>query len=242
MLKFALNDPFPLVDERSHSEAEAREHSRQVDAWLGLEVREVESRLATLGSKKRAPRASDRHQQLWFGLDEQLLMTPYVEIRRLLDRLGLVPGDRVVDLGAAYGRMGFVVQRHHPGVDFVGYEYVGERVDEGRRCLRAKGCDRASLQHVDLTSQSFSLHAARVFFLYDYGTLPAIEKTLHALKKIALRQPLTVVGRGRHCRYAIETHHGWLQKADPLAGESRVTVYRSSETSGHALFGVEASV
>jgi hypothetical protein len=245
ILKFLASDPFPLVQGREPTEIEAQSHAAQTDAWLGLRVSETEGRLNAQGSRQRAPARSGEHQQLWFGLEEQKLLTPYTDIRSVLDFIGpLAPESIIVDLGAAYGRIGFVVQRHHPEVFFIGYEYVGERVEEGRRCLRAQGCDRSRLEHADLTSPRFRLEAAQVYFIYDYGTPSAIEKTLYDLRKASLQKPFVLIGRGRHCRYMIESRHAnWLTRIYPHRGEGRISAYASL---GHPLLassnGVEANM
>ncbi|MES2965446.1 MAG: hypothetical protein V4760_16305 [Bdellovibrionota bacterium] len=225
MSTFQPRDPFPL--QAQFSASEARDHAVDADRWLGLRVDEIEAALAKRGSREPAPSTSGDKHQLWFGLSPRDLLTPYFEIRRSLSGLALEPGMSVVDLGAAYGRMGFVLHRHEPGVRFLGYEYVGERVRDGRRALERFGATLAELHHADLTSPEFKLPQADVYFIYDYGTPKAIEKTLFDLKRVAAKKAITIVARGRACRYSIESRHGWLAKADPAAGETAITIYRS---------------
>jgi precorrin-6B methylase 2 len=227
MVKFERRDPFPYLPDGSFSKSEARAHAVEADLYLGLRIPEIESKLNQQGSKTPAPDASGEHQQLWFGLDPQDLLTPYLEIRTTLENLKLQGKKHVVDLGAAYGRMGFVIERNYPDLLFTGYEYVGERVVEAERALKRFGAKRASVEHADLTSSHFHLPDADVFFIYDYGTPKAIEKTLHDLRKQALKKEILIVARGRSCRYSIETRHRWLSKADALAPERAITVYRS---------------
>ncbi len=224
MIKFEASSPYPLCD-YVYSESEAKAHAALVDAWLGLQTASIEVRLAQQGCRLRAPHASGEKQELWFGLEVQQLLTPYVEIRSLLSKLEPQRGSTIVDLGAAYGRMGFVIGREYPGVNFVGYEYVGERVSEARRVLAKLRYDGISIEHADLASAEFEPVAADVYFLYDYGTPKAIEKTLHDLRRLSKSRPITLVARGRHCRYLIETRHPWLQKKDPTIGEARTTIY-----------------
>lgn len=210
----------------------ARSHAALVDRWLGLRTDEIEFRLHEIGSRERAPDASGEKQQLWFGLDVQALLTPYCELRSLLAKLELQPGMRVVDLGAAYGRMGFVIERHHPGVTFLGYEFVGERVREGRRVYREKGLVRSRLEHADLASPRFQPEGADVYFIYDYGSLKAIEKSLHDLRRLSSDRNVHIVCRGRHTRYLISSRHPWLSKAFPAEPEGAITVYRSMGSRG----------
>jgi hypothetical protein len=224
MIQFERRNPFPLHD--SFSKSEALAHAADCDSWLGLRVEEIEARLALGGSSKPAPVTGGGHQQLWFGLAPRDLQTPYLELRRLLETVG--GSGLVVDLGAAYARMAFVIERHFPEMSFVGFEYVGERVAEARRALTAFGAVRSRVDHVDLTSPTFKMPAADVYFIYDYGTPVAIEKTLYDLRRATQGRLVTVVARGRVCRYAIESRHSsWLMKRDASLPESAVTVYRS---------------
>lgn len=134
-------------------------------------------------------------------------MTLYVELRAILHQLIPQPGQTVVDLGAAYGRLGFIIGRHYRGVRFVGYEYAGERLEEGRRCLTRFVSKEHSrdfrLIHADLASKSLHLEEADIYFIYDFGALNVIEKILFDLRRLSNSRTITVVGRGRHCRYLI---------------------------------------
>lgn len=227
MLKFHPSSPFPFVDPATHTYAEAQMHSAEVDRWLGFRLAPIEGALSESGCRLRAPEGSGEKQELWFGLDPQSLLTPYTEIRYLLEKLNLQSGQTVIDLGAGYGRMGFVVNRHFPGVRFVGYEYVGERVQEAKRLFNLHGLKDCFVQHADLSSSKFIPLSADFYFLYDYGTLKAIEKTLYDLKRIARSRVVTLIARGRHCRYLIDRSHPWLKKAHPLESESRVSIYQT---------------
>lgn len=226
MIAFQPSDPFPLLEPGRHSHAEARAHAAVCDMWLGLGAEAIECELMTRGFCARAPGASGEKQKLWFGLDVQALLTPYVELRALLEKLHVRPGQTLVDLGAAYGRMGFVLSRHVPGARFIGYEYVGERVAEGRRALKRFGAESAELLHADLAAHETCPADADFYFIYDFGTIKAIEKALHDIRRISLRRPIRLIARGRHCRYLISTRHPWLENAYPAESEERVTIYR----------------
>ena len=63
--------------------------------------------------------ASLSEAQLWEHLSPSVFQTPYSEISRILREMAPPPGSRVVDLGAGYGRMAFVVEAFFPQVEFV---------------------------------------------------------------------------------------------------------------------------
>lgn len=227
MLSFSPRQPVPLIGSASISHSEAELHAKAVDQWLGLNIEQVEAQLQAKGCRSKAPSSGKLHQELWFGLDSQKLQTPYVEIRHWLDRLQPKAGSQLVDLGAAYGRMGFVVGWHFPHLDFVGYEYVGERVEEARKALKKWNFPRVCLEHADLASSTFQPIVADYYFIYDFGTDLAIEKVLHDLRRIAKVHPITIIARGRRCREFIDVRHAWLKPRFPGESESKVTIYCS---------------
>jgi len=222
---FVSHDPYPALPEGSYTYDDAKKHAEQVDAWLGLRADEIEAQLET----QRGP---EDGQQRWIGLNLQTLQTPYLELRTMLEHLQPQPRQCVVDLGAAYGRLGLVLGAHYPEVFFAGFELVAERVNEGRRLLDEHRCLRARLEEADLRAPSFRLPEAEFYFLYDFGTRDAIEKTLQDLRAQAqvngATRPLTVVGRGRAVRDAIERRHPWLSGVRAPENFTNYSVYRSA--------------
>lgn len=214
MLKFSSSNPFPLVrfTDKINTEARMRAHSDQVDAYLGLQIEKVEKKLRAEGCRLKASVLPEGKQELWIGLAAKRFLTPYTEIRAILSLLKPKPGSTIVDLGAGYGRMGFVIGKHYPKIKFIGYEYVGERVKESKRCLKRLDHPLVKFKHADLSSMEFQPVIADYYFIYDYGTEEAIKKTLVDLKKIAQEKPITVVARGRDSRDFIEEYHPWLSK------------------------------
>jgi hypothetical protein len=199
-------------------------YSAAVDAWLGFDIVEIEKRIhERLGNSKLGDA-----QEYWVGLNIQSLLTPYTEIRDLLDRLGLKAGEKIIDLGAGYGRIGFVIGHYYPETDFVGYEAVEERVTETQRCLASLRYPRVRMEIADLSDPGFKPEAADYYFIYDYGTRPAVEKTLEDLKAIARTRKITVVGRGRLSRDAIERHHPWLSQVQSPQHFKNYSIYFSA--------------
>jgi hypothetical protein len=234
MLRFDTADPYPLLSLEpgaGPTYAEEKEHAAQVDAWLGLEVERIEGQLVAERQSLRSPSRSigvdGRDQQDWIGLPPQSLLTPYTELRTLLHRLSPQANETIVDLGAGYGRMGFVLAEHYPDVNFIGYELVAARVEEGNLRLSERGHKRAKLVECDLSTASFIPQEAEYYFLYDYGTREAIEKTLRDLRGIASRRPIQVVGRGRASRDAIELAHPWLSGVVTPEHYANYSIYRS---------------
>ncbi|MCM2277369.1 MAG: class I SAM-dependent methyltransferase [Oligoflexia bacterium] len=224
---FDFREPFPLLPTGSYRYAEAQEHARHADAWLGLRTESIER-----GLLSRDPPAPG--QRLWIGTPPRTFLTPYLELREIMETLALVPGATIVDLGAGYARLAFVVARHYPHTRYLGYELVAERVAEARAALERQGFRNAELLRADLSDPSFSPKAAEAYFIYDYGTRNAIAKTLEDLRLIAqatqktLGRGIAVVGRGRASRDAIEREHPWLSQVVPPRHFPHYSIYKSS--------------
>jgi hypothetical protein len=224
---FDPSTPFPVVDE-NFTYHQAQVHSEHVDQWLGLDTVKIEWSLDEKGCRSRAPNTEGDKQELWIGLATKSLLTPYSEIRFILNHLNPGPGTTVVDLGAAYGRMGFVIGRHYPKVKFIGYEFVGERVNEGLRCLKPFQFPLIELIHADLSVPDFTPAMAEFYFIYDFGNPKVIEKTLHDLRRIAREKAIVVVGRGRSSRDLIERRHPWLSDVIKPTHLGNSSIYRSA--------------
>lgn len=224
MLEFDPRDPFPLLPEDSHDYHAEQAHAARVDAWLGLDTEATELAVGMTPG-----------QQNWAGLPIQALMTPYTELRFILEQLKPQPGETIVDLGAAYGRMGFVLARHFPRSRFIGYELDRARVAEGRRGLEkflsSVGVPETAirLEVADLEDPRFRMPEAEYYFIYDYGTRAAIEKTLDDLRLLARNQAVTVVGRGRCARDTIERGQPWLSQVSEPEHFDHFSIYRSKE-------------
>jgi hypothetical protein len=219
---FSELDPFPLL-KPALGYREAQAHSHTVDQWLGLRISETEKQIAenTLDANER--------KEKWVGLDPQALQTPYTEIRTILNALKFKAGETIIDLGAGYGRMGFVVGRHFAESNFIGYEISKERVQEGNRVLSAFDYSNISLREQDLAKADFELPRAEIYFVYDFGTPASIQKMLDRLKEYSKTQPVCVVGRGRGVRDQIERHEFWLSAVVTPQHFGNFSIYRTRE-------------
>jgi protein-L-isoaspartate O-methyltransferase len=212
-------DPYPLT---SMSYQEAQKHSELVDSWLDLRTREIETEL----TRQKNVRKHQDHEW-WIGLPIHVLLTPYTELRKMLFLLNPSSGSKVVDLGAGYGRMGFVLSTHYPEVSFIGYEIVGERAKEAKRCLEYHGCQKSKMLCEDLSANGFEPAIADFYFIYDYGSRVAISKTLNDLRMIARGRSIAVVGRGRLSRDLIEQENPWLSGVNAPEHHGNFSIYRS---------------
>lgn len=204
--------------------AEAQAHADQVDAWLGFRIPEAERAL------RQSPVPAGA--RLWEDLPPRTFQTPYTELRQILERLRPRAGDTIVDLGAGYARLAFVLARHYPGAFFLGYEISSVRVNEARRVLALHHHTHARLELADLGSPEVQLPWARAYFLYDFGARPAVARVLQELSRLARQRPIAVVARGRLSRDLIEREEPWLSQVVPPEAYAHWSLYRSARAEG----------
>lgn len=222
MWEFNQLDPFPLWPPLQPEQyAAAKRHAAAADAWLGLRVEKVE---ASILGPEGGP---EDGQERWLDRHPSIFLTPYVEFRAWLELLAPAPGAKIVDLGAGYGRLGFVMARHFPQTQFLGFEIVAERVKEGASALARFPAPNARLEVADLSSPTWSPPLAEIYFIYDYGSDASVSKTLEDLRKVGASQGITVVGRGRRVRDKIEREHPWLGSVHGPRHFAHYSIYRS---------------
>jgi hypothetical protein len=219
--RFDPSDPFPNLDLSTVPYVLQKEHAKAADAFLGFQVETIES---TMLQKT----ARSDHAAQWIGLDPDSLQTPYLELRFMLAQLNLQAGDTIVDLGAAYGRMGFVVAAHHPNCNFIGIEVAEARVSEGNRVLQIHQIKNAKLIRGDAASAEFHLPEAQAYFLYDLSEKATILRVIDRLRERSRKLPVCVVGRGRATRDQIERHEPWLSQVNRPKHFGNFTLYFSS--------------
>lgn len=221
MIEFNTDDLYPLLAFEDYTYQEAKEHALLVDDHLGFDCESVEATLRH-GIKNATP-----DQQNWENLPLQAMQTPYVELRGILDLLKPQPTEKLIDLGAAYGRLGFVTEEHYPEVQFIGFELEGARVAESLRVMKLQGMTRAQFEVADLASPEFELPVADYYFLFDYGHENDVRKTLEDLRRIARYNPIQVVARGRLSRTLIHSDHPWLASVYQPMHFPHFSIYRS---------------
>lgn len=133
------------------------------------------------------------------------VQTPYSTLIQYLDVLQPPSGAHVVDLGAGYGRLGFVIGLLRPDLYFTGIEYVGARVAVAQQCV-----DKLQLgEHVrfieqDLKDSQFEIPAADLYYLYDPFTEETYRIVAAQLKKLSRETAFMLFCKG-HAGEWIET-------------------------------------
>lgn len=234
---YSAEDPCPKIDLKRIPYEAQKAHARELDHQLGFEIESVESQL----EREVADHAQIREQ--WIGLPIQSLLTPYLEIRAVLELLieqalpsgpeSLAPPTpwRVLDVGAGYGRMGWVIHRYLPALDYLGVEISLPRVQEAQRVYSKMGIDPQQLVCADILELD-PLPPFDIAFVYDFSTPRAIQQLLEKFKAQAKKnraesRPFIVVGRGRSTRDQIEREHPWLSQVHEPWTLGHCGIYRA---------------
>lgn len=143
------------------------------------------------------------------------VQTPYSTLIQYLDILQPPLGAHVVDLGAGYGRLGFVIALLRPDLHFTGYEYVGERVAVAQRCSeKLQLGEHVRFVEQDLKDPNFEIPAADLYYLYDPFTEESYRAVTAQLKKLSQDSAFMLFCKG---------HAGdWIEK---LMNESPAHVF-----------------
>jgi hypothetical protein len=213
------------------------EHSAMLDHKIGFKIEEIEGELLRQaksvlpsGNHKIWGHSIHQGQQTWVGLDHQILQTPYAEFVDICHFLKPFKGSLMVDLGAGYGRLGVVLSYLYPEVNFLGFEFVAERVLEGNRIFSLLHCSQAVLCREDLSQESFLLPEAEYYFIYDLGNISVLRKILRQLAEMAERKRFKVVARGKGIRSLIQYEHPWLSEIFEAFHFENYSIYSMSES------------
>lgn len=209
-----------------------KQHAEILDKILGFRTKYIEEMLIAEargfdpeGSHETWGPSMHQGVQTWVGLDISTLQTPYADCLRILALLKIRPYQHIIDLGAAYGRMGIVIGGLFIKNSFTGYEYVKSRVEEGNRIYKELGFERSELIHQDLFNADFKLPQADIYFIYDYGQVEHIDHTLKQIKDIAHKRPVKVVVRGKFTKQIISSHHAWMNLLYEGKLEDQFSIY-----------------
>jgi tRNA A58 N-methylase Trm61 len=201
-------------DSSADNDLAKREHSRKIDRDLGFNINAIEAKLINTAKAKCqgghyyewGPAIHDG-TQTWVGLDFQTLQLTYADLIAIITEHQLSRVQHVVDLGAAYGRLGIALSIIAPNVKFTGIEYVKERVHEGNRIYKNLNLKNCTLEVGDLNSEDFILPEADIFYLYDFGNDQQINLFLKRLTVAFHEKKFKLIARGHMSRDLIKNNY-----------------------------------
>lgn len=194
LLQIINQSDFFKCPENLHSRA----HSCIIDYLLGLESKDIENKLVF--DKKENPRQTYNVLSTWIGLHHQTLQTPYHDILQIGQTLLPLKPKLIVDFGAAYGRIGFVLNTILPETEFLGLEIVEERIKEGNRILKEYNKKNVQLISKDILSKNFEIPKADIYFIYQFGQINEVNALLKSLAQKFKKEEFLLIIRGDEVR------------------------------------------
>lgn len=223
-----------LFSSETSTYTDLQEHSRELDKKFGFNVERIESELISKakeiqpdGDKSSWGKAMHEGNQTWVGLNPDQLQTTYGEFHEICVLFDFQDIKKIIDLGAGYGRLGLVCSAFSREIEFEGYEFVQERVEEGNRVLKEQGLENCVLLQQDLSDEGFSPPVADIYFIYDFGRIEQIDSILHKIKELAYGRKVSVVARGRGTQSIIWNNHPWLSQVFDSTMISNSRIFRN---------------
>lgn len=183
-----------------------KEFSQDIDLCIGFNIDSIEQ---VLREKAKAKKQyyNLNSSRTWVGLHPQIFQTPYPEIYHFFQKLSSFDISHVVDLGAAYGRVGIVMNNFFPKANFVGFEFINERGNEANRVFSSLGMRNCTLKTQNIVDESFEIPAADLYFVYDFSDRLDQERILKVFSKKLENEQFFLVVRGKSMRSLIQNKY-----------------------------------
>lgn len=189
-----------------HQRDQRKEASQLIDKILEINTMNIENELLQIAMKAQpegnmgtwGPHLYDG-SQTWLGIQAETLQTSYAEFFDIVKILKKHNLKKVIDLGAAYGRLGLVLNNLYyqdPEAAFLGYEIVEERTNEANRIFEMLGYMNCRCLSEDITKSDFHLPQADAYFIYDFSNPPHIKALLEKFSQIFFKKNLFLITRG----------------------------------------------
>jgi hypothetical protein len=214
-------------------ELTAEEHSARLDNVLGFKIRQVEQALlsqyrAFYDSTKRAKgKPKFEGSQAWIGLHPQTLQTPFSEIIEFSNFISERKINTAVDFGAAYGRVGIVMNAIFSDLKFIGYEIIDYRAKEGNRIYAELGLDNCFIRTQNILDTDFKVPKADLYFIYDFSDPADLKKLLNKLVDKIYKDRFFIVARGVGVRSLIQLKYPQLWAAHGAIHGEKWSLYSS---------------
>ncbi len=206
-------------------------HAKKLDKFLGYNIPKIEVKLlqkyrAYYKSNDETNRkAHFEGTQTWIGLHPQVLQTPYNDIYEALSYFKDLKISKVVDVGAAYGRVGLVTNALFPQARFIGYEIVKKRAQEANRVYDKFNLLNCEVIETNVLDEDFDIPLAQVYFIYDFSEKEDIRRMLTQIGQKLEEREFFLIVRGERVESLLEKDfkHIWRNTGWPK--ESQLNIY-----------------
>lgn len=210
-----------------------RLHAKELDRLLGYKISKIEHKLTQkYRSYDQQNDCSNKKQhfqgtQTWIGLHPQALQTPYNDIFEALSLIKNLQVDRVVDIGAAYGRIGLVMNALFPLAQFTGYEILRQRQAEGNRIFKRLNLLNCEIVNTNVLDDDFVLPKAQVYFIYDFSEMEDISKILDELLTRMNEYSFFLITKGDRVDYLLNRKYKQFTQANGVLDTGQLKIYSS---------------
>ena len=200
-----------------------REHSQFLDQEFGFNISAVEQKL--ISNEKRGVYSGESRS--WVGVSPHIFQTPYSEIYEFLLYFKNIDFNKVVDIGAGYGRIGIVLNALYPNCQFVGIEFVEDRVTEAQRVFNSLRLQNAKMLSQNVISPHFVLPVSDIYFVYDFSDLRDLENLLRKFDILWDKQEFFIVVRGKALRSLIQNKYPQFWRLNGAFHNEHWSIYSS---------------
>ena len=153
----------------------------------------------------------------------------YSTILLALNNVQTKYGGKIIDLGSGYGRVGLVCSLLRPDIDFVGYEFVAHRVENGNTASTELGLDKSlSFKVQDLSLEDFEIPEADVYYLYDPFTKETYHHVLKQIVCISKKRTISIITKGNARGWFVDIGKENLWPDPVYLDGGNLCVFRSS--------------
>lgn len=125
------------------------------------------------------------------------VQSSYATTLLALRYLNLPKGSRFIDLGSGYGRIGLVLGLMRPDIQFIGYEFVKERVDIANKAsTHFQLNSHVQFRTQDLSQSEFKIPVADTYYIFDSFAEASYAIILEQLQEMTQHRRITVVTKG----------------------------------------------
>lgn len=209
------------------------DQSKAIDKYFGFHISKIEQKL--LKKYRAYYKTSDQsnrkqhfgESETWIGLHPQVLLTPYAEIYEFLNLLKKYNPKKIVDFGAAYGRVGIVMNSIYQDATFTGYEIIQQRVDEANRIFEKLNFKNCEMIKENILDENFNLPDADIYFIYDFSNPIDISRLLNKLSDIIFKKRFFIVAKGEGIKSLIQLKYPQFWASHGVIHKKHWSIYSS---------------
>lgn len=211
-----------------------RIHSKNLDRTFGYKIPKIEQKLTQkYRSYYQGPDESNKKKhyfgtQTWIGLHPQALQTTYNDIFEALYIIQEHNIDKVVDIGAGYGRVGLVMSSLFPEARFIGFEILKQRQQEGNRVFEKLKLVNCEILLENVLEEKFILPQAQVYFIYDFSEAEDICKILDELVSRIEEYNFFLITKGDLVDYLLEKKYKQFWQTNGYLSSGEIKIYSSN--------------